>query len=66
MNGQYTLAISIGYGVRSLVGLLSRIALVIAQPILRIALAVPFFRSGLTKWDDFLTLAPSASFLFEE
>ena len=66
MSGQYTLAISIGHGVRSLIGLLTRIAVVVAQPVLRIALAVPFFRSGLTKWDDFLTLAPSASFLFEE
>ena len=66
MSGQYTLAISIGNGVRLLSGLLSRIAIVVAQPVLRIALAVPFYRSGLTKWDDFLTLAPSASFLFEE
>ncbi|GHA16916.1 hypothetical protein GCM10007989_10140 [Devosia pacifica] len=31
---------------------------------LRVALAVPFFRSGLTKWDGFLTLAPSQAYLF--
>ena len=66
MSGQYTLAISIGHCVRSLIELLSWIAVIIAQPVLRMALAVPFFRSGLTKWDDFLTIAPSASFLFEE
>jgi putative oxidoreductase len=33
--------------------------------VLRIALAVPFYRSGLTKWDGFLSLAPSAFYLFE-
>lgn len=31
---------------------------------LRIALAVPFFRSGLTKWDGFLSLSPATHFLF--
>lgn len=33
---------------------------------LRFALAVPFFLSGLTKWDGFLTLSTGAHFLFEE
>ncbi|MEO8668614.1 MAG: DoxX family protein [Bauldia sp.] len=32
---------------------------------LRIALAVPFYRSGLTKWDGFLSLSPTTAFLFE-
>ena len=32
---------------------------------LRFALAIPFFRSGLTKWDGFLQLSPGAVFLFE-
>lgn len=31
---------------------------------LRIALAVPFYKSGLTKWDGFLTLSDGAKFLF--
>jgi putative oxidoreductase len=31
-----------------------------------VALAVPFFKSGLTKWDGFLSLSPAAQFLFEE
>lgn len=31
---------------------------------LRIALAVPFLRSGLTKWDGFLSIAPGTRFLF--
>lgn len=33
---------------------------------LRIALAVPFYRSGLTKWDGFLELSPSARLLFSQ
>jgi putative oxidoreductase len=31
---------------------------------LRVALAVPFWRSGLTKWDGFLDLSDGAEFLF--
>lgn len=31
---------------------------------LRFALAIPFFRSGLTKWDGFLQLSGGAEFLF--
>lgn len=34
--------------------------------VLRVALAVPFFFSGLTKWEGFLTLSAGARFLFEE
>ena len=33
---------------------------------LRLALAVPFWRSGLTKWDGFLQLSDSARLLFTE
>ena len=32
----------------------------------RFALAIPFFKSGLTKWDGFLTLSPGAKYLFEQ
>ena len=52
--------------VRAVVGRLAQVATVIAPPILRIALAVPFFRSGLTRWDGFLSLSPSAAYLFQE
>src|SRR6266545_6741526 len=52
--------------IRSVIDWLSRLALLIAPLVLRIALAVPFFRSGLTKWDGFLSLSPTAVFLFEE
>lgn len=33
---------------------------------LRVALAVPFFKSGLTKWDGFLQLSGGAQFLFTQ
>ncbi|WP_455274444.1 DoxX family protein [Rhizobium herbae] len=33
---------------------------------LRLALAIPFFKSGVTKWDGFLTLSSGARFLFEQ
>ncbi len=53
-------------GIRLIIDLLAQTALVLAPPLLRIALAVPFFKSGLTKWDGFLSLSPSATFLFED
>lgn len=37
----------------------------IAPPVLRVALALPFLRSGLTRWDGFLSLSPATLFLFE-
>lgn len=54
------------HGIRLLLGWLAWGAYAVAPIALRIALAVPFFRSGLTKWDSFLELSPAASFLFEE
>jgi putative oxidoreductase len=45
---------------------MAKVAFVFAPLVLRIALALPFFKSGLTKWDGFLSLAPTASYLFEE
>ncbi len=38
----------------------------LAQLALRFALAVPFFRSGLTKWESFGHLSDSAIYLFQE
>ena len=38
----------------------------VAMLALRLALAVPFYRSGLTKWDGFLSVSPSTFYLFEE
>src|SRR6516225_5229180 len=53
-------------GVRSAIDWLASVAALLAPPLLRVALAVPFFRSGLTKWDGFLSLSASAQYLFEE
>lgn len=51
--------------IRSIIGWLQAAAGIIAPPLLRIALAVPFLKSGLTKWDG-LSLSPTAVFLFED
>lgn len=45
---------------------MGQMAWTLAPPLLRIALAVPFFKSGLTKWSSFLSLSPAAEFLFED
>ncbi|MGE3739737.1 MAG: DoxX family protein [Geminicoccaceae bacterium] len=33
---------------------------------LRVSIAIPFWRSGLTKWDGFLNLSSGARYLFEQ
>ncbi|WP_258045416.1 DoxX family protein [Mesorhizobium sp. NBSH29] len=38
----------------------------IAPTVLRLALAVPFWRSGVNKWDGFLQLNPTAIYLFSD
>lgn len=43
---------------------LARIPAALPLLMLRVALAVPFLRSGLTKWDGFLSLSPGAKYLF--
>lgn len=42
-----------------------RVAIFLASPMLRIALALPFFRSGLTRWDGFGSISAGTLFLFE-
>jgi putative oxidoreductase len=42
------------------------LGLLIGPPAARIALALPFFRSGLTRWDGFLAISPGTQFLFEQ
>jgi putative oxidoreductase len=46
--------------------LLQSIGQCVALLALRIALAVPFWRSGLTKWDGFLRLSDGARTLFTD
>jgi putative oxidoreductase len=45
---------------------MAKTASIVAPLFLRVALALPFFNSGLTKWDGFLSLSPAARFLFQE
>ena len=53
-------------GVAELTDLLSRFPVSVTQLALRFAVAVPFFKSGLTKWDGPLQLSDSAVYLFTE
>lgn len=43
---------------------LARIPAALPLLMLRVALAVPFIRSGLTKWDGILSVSASAKYLF--
>lgn len=56
----------VAHTVNSLLRWMSNAAFLIAPLLLRVALALPFFKSGLTKWDGFLSLAPTTNFLFQE
>lgn len=47
-------------------GLLASVPQSLPLLALRLALAIPFFKSGLTKWDGFLTLSQGARYLFEQ
>ena len=47
-------------------GLLASIPQSLALITLRIALAVPFFKSGLLKWDGFPTLSAGAQYVFQD
>ena len=60
-------------GARGVTGALRRVegvlaAIPVSLPLLalRFAIAVPFFKSGLTKWDGFLTLSNGARYLFTQ
>lgn len=52
--------------VRGIFERLAMVAGVVAPPLLRVALALPFLRSGLTRWDGFLSLSLATQYLFEE
>jgi putative oxidoreductase len=52
--------------IHSLVRGLQRFGMATAPLVARVALALPFLRSGLTRWDGFLSLAPATPYLFEE
>lgn len=66
MNVDVLSAAGLANLVRTVIDRLAQAACAVAPPLLRIALAVPFFKSGLTKWDGFMSLSPAATFLFED
>jgi putative oxidoreductase len=45
---------------------ITRFGSAIAPPTIRVALALPFLRSGFTRWDGFLSISPGTDYLFEE
>lgn len=51
---------------RDVIAWLAHVACILAPPLLRVALALPFLRSGLTRWDGFLSLSFGTIYLFEE
>lgn len=54
------------HAIESANGLLARFPASIVQLLLRIALAVPFWRSGLTRWDGFGQISEATLYLFAE
>ncbi len=44
---------------------LAQIAGILAAPAARLALAIPFLKSGLTKWSGWFHVSPVADYLFE-
>lgn len=60
MNGK---AVKIVEGLLDALGAFGRFA---APPVLRIALALPFLRSGLTRWDPFPELSFATQYLFQD
>lgn len=53
-------------GVADLDRLLARVPPTLVGAVLRVALALPFFKSGLTKWEAPFVLSGGARFLFRE
>jgi len=51
--------------VRTAAEMIQKFGWLVAPPLLRIALALPFFRSGLTRWDGVLSISPATLYLFE-
>lgn len=49
---------------RSLARGIGWVAVFVAPPVLRAALAIPFLKSGLTKWHGFLSLSPVVPYMF--
>ncbi len=46
--------------------MLARTPISLVSLVLRVALAIPFLRSGMTKWDGFFELSPATVYLFSQ
>jgi putative oxidoreductase len=64
--GKLPLASGLNLIIRNLSAWIGVFGSVVAPPVARIALALPFLRSGLTRWDGFLSISPGTDYLFEE
>lgn len=51
---------------QSVLRLLQTCGQIAAPPVMRVALALPFFRSGLTRWDGVLHVSDATKFLFSD
>lgn len=60
-----TLIRSLDRAIHSILGWLAWGALFLAPPVARVALGLPFLRSGLTKWSGWLTVSPVTDFMFQ-
>ncbi len=67
-SSQLPVDLPAGFAARvgSVLAWIARAASAAAPVVARIALALPFLRSGLTRWDGFLSLSPATQYLFEE
>ncbi|WP_109125032.1 DoxX family protein [Dyella sp. C11] len=45
---------------------IANVGWLLAPIVARIALALPFLRSGRTRWDGFLSISPGTAYLFED
>ena len=52
--------------IQKAINLLAWLGTLIAPPVARVALALPFLRSGFTRWDTFPHLTDATTYLFEE
>lgn len=67
MTGGDSLPLACRYPAIAVVaGWIVRLGLFAAPPIARTALALPFLRSGLTRWSGFLSISPVTDYLFEQ
>ena len=60
-----TSARGLDHAVHSTLGWLAWAAGLLAPPVARVALAIPFLKSGLTKWSGWFHVSPVADFMFQ-